>query len=219
MRTIVCYGDSNTWGFVPAAVDGDPEADARFPYAARWPGALSRLLGSGYLVIEEGLNGRTTAFNDVLGKYRNGAKHLGVCLATDKPIDLLIIMLGSNDTKNYMRLTPASIVRGVERLVKTARDEGCGPGGGPPEILIIAPARLREEVMASRMRLEFDQVSIQKSHELAELYFDLARRSGCYYMNASVYAEASPADGLHLDEKNHRKLAKAVCTKVLEIFG
>ncbi|MCL1895056.1 MAG: hypothetical protein FWG03_00760 [Clostridiales bacterium] len=253
MKTIVCYGDSNTWGFIPATEEEPlsdglvPEESARFPYGVRWPGALSRLLengpgggsksglengpggnpnsgpgnapGGGYLVVEEGLNGRTTAFNDMLGKYRNGAKYIGVCLATNKPIDLLIIMLGSNDTKNYLRQTAAGITRGVERLVTIAFASGCGPGGGPPEILIISPARLQDAIMSSRMRLEFDQASIQKSQELAGLYFNLARRYGCYYMNASVYADASQTDGLHLDKKNHKKLAKAVCTKVLEIFG
>ena len=235
MKTIVCYGDSNTWGFIPVAGEAEPEeVSARFPYGVRWPGALSRLLengpGSGsekdsekgpggYLVVEEGLNGRTTAFNDMLGKYRNGAKYIGVCLATNKPIDLLIIMLGSNDTKNYLRQTAASITRGVERLVTIAFASGCGPGGGPPEILIISPARLQDAIMTSRMRLEFDQVSVQKSQELAGQYFNLARRYGCYYMNASVYAEASQTDGLHLDKKNHIKLAKAIYTKVLEIFG
>ena len=219
MKTIVCYGDSNTWGYIPAAGDEEPEASARFPYDVRWTGGLSRRLGSEYLVVEEGLNGRTTAFNDMLGKYRNGAKYNGVCLATCKPLDLLIIMLGSNDTKNYIRQTAANISRGVEKLIKSAQTSECGPGGDAPKILVVSPAYLRDEVMTSRMRLEFDKVSIQKSRDLARLLFDVARRCGCYYMNAAVYAEASAADGLHLDGKNHKKLAEAIYTKVTEIFG
>lgn len=218
MRTIVCYGDSNTWGFIPLTEEGDPEAPARFPYDVRWTGVLARLLGDEYRVLEEGLNGRTTAFNDVLGKYRNGAKYLGVCLATAKPLDLLVIMLGSNDTKNYMHVSPSGIGRGAEKLIRIARASGCGPNEAPPKILLVSPARLRDEIQTSVMRLEFDQGSIQKSYELAEVFFDTARRHDCYYMNAAVYTEAGKADGLHLDAKNHRKLAAALCTKITEIF-
>ena len=218
LKTIVCYGDSNTWGFLPVTEDTDRENQARYPEDIRWPTVMARLLGDGYRVREEGLNGRTTALTDILSKYRNGAKYLGVCLSTAKPLDLLIIMLGSNDTKNYMRASSEHIGRGVEKLVKIARAEGYGPDGAPPKILIITPAYIREAALGSPLGLEFDENSIQKSRELAGIYYEIARRYDCYYMNAAVYVEASKVDGLHLDAKNHKKLADAIATKVREIF-
>jgi lysophospholipase L1-like esterase len=220
MKTLVCYGDSNTWGFIPFKGKERPEKEVkeRYPIDVRWTGRLADLLGDGYRVVEEGLNGRTTAFNDVFGKYRNGARYLGVCLATQKPVDLLILMLGVNDTKRHLLQSSSNIARGIEKLIKIAESGDFGPEGGSPEILLISPVHAREEIMESFVRLEFDQSSIQKSHELAELYFDVARKHDCYYMNAAVYAEASKDDGLHLNEKNHRKVAEAVGVKIKEIF-
>ena len=218
MKTIVCYGDSNTWGFIPVAEDAGSVEYVRFPLGVRWTGVLAQLLGEGYQVVEEGLNGRTTAYNDLLGKYRNGAKYLGVCLTTNKPVDLLVLMLGVNDTKKHLLLSAAQIGYGVEKLIKIARSGDFGPGGITPEILVVSPARIREEVMPSWLRLEFDQGSVLKSQELAEILYGVARRRGCYYMNAAAYAEVSVADGLHLDAENHRKLAETLRTKIIEIF-
>lgn len=218
MKTIVCYGDSNTWGFIPLTEGGDPETSARFPYDTRWTGVLAGLLGDGYRILEEGLNGRTTAVNDVLGEYRNGAKYLGVSLATAKPVDLLVIMLGSNDTKTYLHTSSERTGRGIEKLITISRSNNFGPDGTQQKILIVSPVRIRNEIQTSFMRLEFDQGSIQKSYELAEILYDIARCHDCYYMNAAVYAEASKTDGLHLDAKNHQKLAVALHTKITEIF-
>jgi len=217
-KTIVCFGDSNTWGFIPVKERGEDDTEERFPANVRWSGALAKLLGKKYHVVEEGLNGRTTALNDVVGKYRNGAKYLGVCLTTNKPIDLLVIMLGGNDTKRYFRESPQGIAKGVEKLIKIACEDGFGPGGEPPKILLIAPTHIREEVLDSWVKLEFDKNSIIKSKELAALYYDVAKKHDCYYMNAAVYAEANEADGLHLDAENHAKLAEAVSVKIKEIF-
>jgi lysophospholipase L1-like esterase len=223
-KTIVCFGDSNTWGYVPANDRTESEIAERYPYHARWPGILSELLGNEYHVIEEGLSGRTTSINDVLGKYRDGAKYLGVSLTTHKPVDLLIIMLGTNDTKRRFPISSQGIAKGIEKLIRVARSGsvarsgGFGLEGGHPKILIVSPIRIREEVLESFLRLEFDQNSIQKSQELAELFFDVARRRHCYYKNAAVYAEASDIDGIHMDAENHQKMADAIAVKVLEIF-
>jgi len=224
MKTILCFGDSNTWGYIPEKDRAESEIAERYPLGVRWPGMLQTLLGSEYYVVEDGLSGRTTAFNDVIGKYRDGAKYLGECLTVNKPVDLLIMMLGSNDTKRRFLVSSQGIAKGIEKLIRVARSggvtrsSGFGPGGGQPKILIISPVRIREEILDSFLKLEFDQNSIQKSQELAELYFNIARRRHCYYMNAAVYAEASEIDGLHIDAENHRKIAEAVAVKVLEIF-
>jgi lysophospholipase L1-like esterase len=224
IKTILCFGDSNTWGYIPAKERAESEIAERYLVDVKWPGVLSALLGKEYHVVESGLSGRTTAINDVLGKYRDGAKYLGVCLSTNKPVDLLILMLGVNDTKRRFLTSSAGISKGLEKLISVARSgsvarsSGFGPGGGQPKILVISPARLRKEVMESFLRLEFDQNSLQKSQELAELFFDVSRRRHCYYMNAAAYIKASKIDGLHLDAKSHRKLAEAIAVKILEIF-
>ena len=223
-KTVVCFGDSNTWGYIPARERENEEITERYPRDVRWPGVLSALLGDEYHVIEDGLNGRTTAFNDVIGKYRDGAKYLGECLMANKPVDLLIIMLGLNDTKRRFMASSQVIAKGIEKLIRVARSggvtksSGFGPGGGQPKILIISPVRLRDELLESFLKIEFDQNSIQKSNELGELFFGVTRRRHCYYMNAAAYAEASKLDGLHIDAENHKKLAEAVAVKILEIF-
>jgi len=223
-KTIVCFGDSNTWGYIPERERENEEIAERYPRDVRWPGVLSALLGDGYHVVEDGLNGRTTAFNDVIGKYRDGAKYLGECLMANKPVDLLIIMLGLNDTKRRFMASSQVIAKGIEKLIRVARSggvtksSGFGPGGGQPKILIISPVRLRDELLESFLKIEFDQNSIQKSNELGELFFGVTRRRHCYYMNAAAYAEASKLDGLHIDAENHKKLAEAVAVKILEIF-
>ena len=133
-------------------------------------------------------------------------------------------MLGSNDTKRRFLTSSQGIAKGIEKLIRVARSggvtrsSGFGPGGGQPKILIISPVRLREELLESFLKIEFDQNSIQKSYELGELFFGVTRRRHCYYMNAAAYAEASELDGLHIDAENHKKLAEAVAVKVLEIF-
>ena len=224
-KTVVCFGDSNTWGYIPVRERENEEIAERYPRDVRWPGALSALLGDEYHVVEDGLNGRTTAFNDVIGKYRDGAKYLGECLTANKPVDLLIIMLGSNDTKRRFMASSQVIAKGIDKLIRVARSggvtksSGFGPGGGQPKILIISPVRLREELLESFLKIEFDQNSIQKSNELGELFFGITRRRHCYYMNAAVYSRYSETDGLHLDAENHGKLGLAMAVKVKEIFS
>ena len=219
MKTIVCYGDSNTWGALPLSQDASLEVIARFPYDVRWVGVLARLLGSDYRVIDEGINGRTTAFHDVNGPYRNGAKYLGMTLMSTKPVDLLIFMLGVNDTKEYMKNSVKQIGHGIEKLVKTARSGGYGADGGKPKILIISPALIREEILTSIISEDFSKSSIKKSQALAGLYSEIAKKLDCYFLDAADFGETSPIDGIHLDPKNHEKLAKAVVEKITEIFA
>ena len=96
MKTIMCYGDSNTWGCIPLA---GPQPPRRYGPAQRWPGVLRRELGDGYWIVEEGLNGRTTVWDDPLEPFRSGKELLAPCLMTHEPIDLVIVMLGTNDLK------------------------------------------------------------------------------------------------------------------------
>ncbi len=134
MKNYLLFGDSNTWGYVPAS-DGD-----RFPFENRISGVLQKRLGSSIRVIEEALNGRMTHWDDPLKPDKNGAKQLPVILDTHRPLDLISIMLGTNDLKHYMRLDPIDSAMGISQLIDTIRESKCGRDGNCPEILAIGNA-------------------------------------------------------------------------------
>jgi lysophospholipase L1-like esterase len=125
MAVIVAFGDSNTWGY-------DPATATRFAPQVRWTGVMQRELGPDHSVIEEGLNGRTTVFDDPIEPDRRGADYLPPCLRSHAPLDLLIIALGCNDMKMRFSASPGDIADGAERLIEIARAEAVGPGGVPP---------------------------------------------------------------------------------------
>jgi len=136
MRSILCYGDSNTWGF-------DPVAGRRLRPDQRWPGVLRLRLGDGYRVVEEGLNGRTTLWDDPIeGAYKNGLAYLLPCLKSHKPLDLVVIMLGTNDLKGCFGVSASDIAQSAGRLTQTTLESGCGPAGDAPKVLLVAPPPL-----------------------------------------------------------------------------
>ncbi|NLT98398.1 MAG: SGNH/GDSL hydrolase family protein [Christensenellaceae bacterium] len=210
-KTVLCYGDSNTWGYNP--VDG-----GRFPRDVRWPGVLAQKLGSGYYVIEEGLNGRTTAFDDPIEPFRNGRKALDVCLLTHSPIDLFVVMLGTNDTKPFHGLTPFMIAKGLEFIVMEAGKAEYGPAGQPPKILVVSPIAVEVAGLDDNMRNYFDETSAKKAAELPARYREVAKQYGCGFLDASQYAKPS-VDGIHLGPEGHAALADAVAEAVKTMLG
>jgi lysophospholipase L1-like esterase len=130
LKTLVCFGDSNTWGYVPGS-DGE-----RLPREVRWPVRLQRALGDGWEVIAEGLNGRTAAVESPVEEGRNGLPYFLPCLRSHKPLDLVAIALGTNDV-NF--LSDELVARSVVRLVKIALASETGPGGGAPTVLVVCP--------------------------------------------------------------------------------
>src|SRR6185503_2144360 len=132
MKTILCYGDSNTWGYEPATKE-------RYSRAERWTGILQRELGAEYYVVEEGLNGRTTVWDDPIEGYKNGKEQLIPCLTSHKPIDLVTIMLGTNDLKQRFSLSAYDIAEGAGVLVNIVQKSDCGPQEGAPKVLLMAP--------------------------------------------------------------------------------
>ena len=211
MKTIVCYGDSNTWGYRPA--DG-----RRAPYHERWTGILQTLLGDGYLVYEEGMNARTTGLDDPAEPCRNGLSYLEPCLLTKKPVDLLVIMLGTNDTKVHLGQTAFSISKCLEQLIVTAQSPIYGRDG-VPEILVVSPIRIGERIAESCFGDCFDERSVLTAGELAPRYRNMAELHGCHYIDAAKLAAPSPLDQLHLDKEGHEKLARAFYQCVKEILG
>ena len=217
MKTIVCYGDSNTWGYVPQKVQPKP-GFGRFGYDERWPGRLQRLLGSEYRVEEEGLSGRTTAFNDPFNPNLNGLMYIECCLSIKSPLDLLIITLGTNDTKEYFSASARHIAMGLEQLVIKAQSGQYGPKGKNPEILIISPQPLSDDIERKWPGMIFGKGSLDKSKALSKEYNKIAKMYHCHFLDIAGIVESSDMDGIHLDAANHEKFAQLVYKKVCEIY-
>ncbi len=209
MRTILCYGDSNTWGFEPGTM-------ARYPEGVRWTGVLKGELGEGYRVVEEGLNARTTLRDDpVEGAHKNGKPYLYPCLESHKPIDLVTLMLGTNDLKERFRASASDIAQGAGILADLILGSRFGPDGGAPKVLLMAPPPL------GRLT-DFAQTfegGPAKSRKFSSHYRRYAERYGCEFLDASECVVSSDVDGIHLEAGEHRKLGEAVAARVLEILG
>lgn len=208
MPVIVCFGDSNTWGF-------DPETRTRFPSDVRWTGVLAATLGAGYTIIEEGLNGRTTNVDDISFDDRNGKVHLPSRLETHAPFDLIAIMLGTNDLRARLGRTATDIAQSAAGLGLMARKSDAGIGGSAPEVLLIAPPPVLvvpgwDELLAG---------AEEKSAQFSERYAWFADRNGLHFFDAGSVVESSPIDGIHFDASNHAKLGKAIAERIREILG
>ena len=209
MRTILCYGDSNTWG-------SDPETGDRFPEDARWPGVLRRILGDGYRVIEEGLPGRTTVWEDPIeGAHKDGRAYLRPCLESHRPIDLVTIMLGTNDLKGRFGVSASDIAQGASGLAEMTLRSGCGPDGGAPVVLLVAPP----PVGVLTDMAEMFEGSGAKSLEFSRHYRRFAEQCGCEFLDAAEVIVSSDVDGIHLEAGEHRKLGEAVAARVRGAFG
>jgi lysophospholipase L1-like esterase len=211
MKTILCYGDSLTWGY-------DPEGPARHAHADRWPSVLQAALGDKAILIAEGLNGRTTAFDDHLGPAdRNGARTLPTLLASHAPLDLVILMLGSNDMKPWVAGRAAAAMRGMQRLIDVVRGHPWSLGAEAPEILIVAPPPMMETADPDFAAM-FDG-GVEQSKMLASIYADLADETGCGFFDAASVARTSPIDGVHLDAKNTRAIGRGLEPVVRMMLG
>jgi lysophospholipase L1-like esterase len=207
MRHVLCYGDSNTWGCIP--LEGSEESRRLAP-DDRWPGVLRQELGAGYWVVEAGLNGRTTVWDDGLEPYRNGRELLLPTLLSHQPLDLVIIMLGTNDLKRRFGVSPAEIAEGAGMLADVVRTSACGPAGGAPHVLLICPPPLGR---LERFADEFEGAQ-QKSRRLAGQFQAVAEMRSCRFLDAGAHISSSDTDGIHLDRQAHATLGHVVATAV-----
>lgn len=199
MKQILCFGDSNTYGLIPATKD-------RYDWNTRWTGILSKKIEkNGYRVVEEGLCGRTTIFEDATRKGRKGADLLPIILETHKPIDTVVLMLGTNDCKTAYGATAEKIGSGIELLIKQIKDSD-------PDIniILVSPIELGEGVWEEGFDTEFNENSVEVSKQLPEVYRKIAEKYDADFVAASEYARPSSADREHLNEFGHRKLAEAI---------
>lgn len=210
MFTVVCYGDSNTYG-------ADPVTLARFPRDVRWPGVLARELAGIGEVVEEGLNGRTTIWDDPFMDGRNGKPYLPPCLRSHAPVDVLVLMLGTNDLKSIFGRQAHEIAAGAGALVDLALASGAGPGGGAPQVLVVAPPRLGPAT--DRAELWGFGAARAASERLPGLYRAMAEMKGVAFLDAAVLVGGDPADGVHLNPQDHGILGRAVARAVRELPG
>jgi lysophospholipase L1-like esterase len=210
MRTIVCFGDSNTWGASPVDL-------TRHPRDVRWTGVLRSQLGSGHEVIEEGLSARTTVFSSPIGDSRVGRDYLQPCLWSHMPVDLVTIMLGTNDLKTAYRVGAPEIASAAAYLVDLACRSLAGPDGTSPGVLLIAPPPLGPPTEKSEL-WGFGS-SRAESQRLGALYRVAAELRGVPFLDAGTVIKTSHVDGVHLDADAHAALGRAVAKAVRAALG
>ena len=204
-KHIVCLGDSNTHGYCADPADC-ADGGARFNENERWTCLLQKALGEEYLVLEEGLSGRTTVFSDPLHEAMPALDVAYPILMSHEPVDLLVIMLGTNDTKERFCVNPACIARGLERLVDKCKCIPCW-GNHKPNILLIAPPHIGDKMEQSEVMPAMGLGCAAKSRELAKHYAVVAQNQGCAFLDAEGVAEFNEVDYMHLTRKGHAQLA------------
>lgn len=215
MKNILCYGDSNTWGNIPGSMNKELMLASRYPRDSRWPGILQDLLGKDYNVIEAGLNGRNTAFDEtrVIRPSRNGLATLPLILETHYPINLVIFMLGTNDVKKEYNASPEKISENMLNLIQTVKRSHFADDFKAPEIMLICPAPIRF-IDVEPFNAFYDQESASKSKTLSEYYSRLAEDENCLYLDAAQFITVSDTDGIHFEPESHKKLAHGIFEKL-----
>jgi lysophospholipase L1-like esterase len=205
--TILCYGDSNTHGTVPLTALGQ---FARYPRGTPWPDVMAARLGSDFTVISEGLPGRTTVHDDLVeGGKRSGIEVLPAILPSHAPVDLMLLMLGTNDLKPRFSVTAAEIARSVERLVTEART--IAPG---LDIVVIAPV----PVVEAGVLKDIFEGAEKKQKTLADHLAAAAERQGCGFVDAGAHVAVSPIDGVHWTADGHGAFGGVISQLVLKRF-
>jgi lysophospholipase L1-like esterase len=211
MKNILAFGDSLTWGFVAGKFE-------RHPFHMRWPSALEAGLGGKARVIAEGHNGRTTVFDDpTTFDDRNGSRALPMLLSTHQPLDLVIIMLGTNDIKYANRCRAFDAAMGMTRLVEIVQKFSFLPSYGTPQILIMSPPALVPTT--DEWFNDLWGHAIAESQLFASHYARVAKETGVHFFDAGSGAKADPTDGGHLDAENTRAIGSALVPVVKGILG
>lgn len=215
-RRILVYGDSLTWGWTPV----EPiTPTVRHPAEDRWTTALASALGEGYEVIAEGLSGRTTNIDDPTDPKLNGADYLPAALASHEPLDLVVILLGTNDTKAYLDRTPFEIGLGAGELINIVHES---PGWDwtnypVPRVLLISPPPLGEEIDPAAA--EAFAGGREKSVDLPRIYAGIAELAGEHFFDAGGVIQTDGVDGIHFSAETNAALGEAVATEVKSILG
>lgn len=207
MKEILCFGDSNTYGLVP-------KENRRFSYNERWTGILSSVLGEDFHVTEEGLCGRTTVFEDFCRLGRKGSETLPLVLESHSDVDLIVLMLGTNDLKSGFRTDEKVIALGIEHLLRQIRNFS-----RDIKVLLVSPIHLGERVWEREYDPDFDIHSVVVSRNLKNEYRKVAEKFGVQFFAASDYVSPSETDQEHLDLEGHKKFAQAVYYNIIRNYA
>ena len=214
MKNILCFGDSNTWGYIPGS-------GARYDCDVRWTGVMQNALGADYRVLEDGMNARTTVYDDMWSMWRNGKDALPIALIAQKPLDLLIISLGTNDLK----FTDArGSARGIDTLITLvnmvqARQESSLVFPNGVKILVVSPILLHPDMDTDAQRNSSVYGKYGESKIFAEHFKRIADAKGVEFFDAASVAPVSDVDCVHMPPESHKALGLALAEKVKEILG
>lgn len=212
-RVILCFGDSNTHG---TRAMRDITDRRRFARDQRWPSVMAAELGAGWEVIPEGHPGRNAVFDDPIeGAHKNGLAVLPALLETHRPIDLVIVMLGTNDLKARFSVPASDIAIGLERVVLAIRQSGLGPQNAAPKVLVAAPVPIKETGFLAPMFAG----GAEKSRALAGFLREMADRQGAAFIDLAPVAEVDPTDGIHLTAEAQGAIGRAMAGAVRGMFG
>jgi len=210
VKRVLCYGDSNTWGTMPMRSADDVR---RFGPGERWTGVMAEALGAGWTVIEEGLPGRTTVHGDPIeGMHLNGRTFLEPCLFSHWPLDVIALMLGTNDLKPRFSVHAADIAFGVGALLLAIRTL-TPPWTETPEVLLICPP----PAVGSGWLTEMFAGAGAKTGAMPALYEAQAKQYGAAFFDAGTIAAVSPVDGVHLEADQHRRLGATLANRVRQL--
>ncbi len=199
-KSILCYGDSITWGY-------DPKDGSRLTPENRWPRVLEDALHGRARVVEEGLNARTVATDEPSRPNRNGLAMLPPLLEAHAPLDIVIIMLGTNDSAPCYRLTAGEIAMDCAALIRAVIAGPAAPGGAAPRTILVAPPPLGP--LSAEMAL-FYAGGEATARGLAATYRTIAESHGALFFDAGQVSQASSADGVHLNPQGQRALGLAL---------
>ena len=211
MKHILCFGDSNTWGY-------SPQDGSRFSPNVRWTGTLQKTLGADYNIIEEGLNGRTTFINEEgeeARPFRSGSDVFSMILESHRPLDLVTIMLGTNDLKLEFNLSVEEIAQGVKELCEMVLSSEYLIDN-PPKLLLISPIHIGSTIQPDQE--EFFEQAREKSYQFAEHYQRVAEELGIHFLDAAKIVSPSEGEGVHWDADQHIKFGKVLAQKATEIL-
>jgi lysophospholipase L1-like esterase len=212
MKTVLCFGDSNTYGTPPMS---DAFDERRFDNKTRWPGVMRKILGHAWHVIEEGLPGRTTVRDDwIEGRQKNGQRYLQACLESHRPLDVIVIKLGTNDLKARFAAPAVDIAGGIDILAGIVAATS-NLGQPPAKLVIVCPP----PILLAGFIGEIFAGGVETSKKLPPLYAAVAHRHGAEFLDAGTLIEVSPVDGIHYEASQHLILGQTIAAKVQGMAG
>lgn len=210
-KTILCYGDSNTWG-------QKPDKSGRYTADVRWTGVVQKKLGENYYVIEEGLSSRTTDLDYAHKPGRNGKTYLAACIGSHNPLDVVILMLGTNDLKIEFDRSASDIAAAIHGLVDDINSSAWNGQKNAPRIILVSPILVDNDApdFQEFYSTHYNETSVRKSQQLAKELSEVAKNTGCHFLDDASVSRAG-TDGIHFDEASHLTLGTLIANHLRQM--